>query len=398
MAFEQYDIGLVNSALPQISQELAIATGDTGYFLSAIRLGGFGTFLLLPFADRLGRRRIFLASLIGMSLGSFATAFSPTAEIFVIVQLLTRVFMLTGAALALVILIEEFPAEHRGAAIGLMALLGGLGYGLGAGLYAAVDLLPFGWRALYAIGGLPLLLIPFYRRSLRETRRFAAHSERAGMHTAGGLVTWLEPLRDLLRTHPRRAATVGLTGLFASMGSIVFFQYTSYFVQNVHGWAPGDYALLVLGGGLIGVSGNWIGGRGSDRLGRRPVGFVCLCLAPLAATLFYRGPESTLVLAWGLYVLVATASDLVVRAFSAELFPTSHRGTSSGWLVLVQTVGFTTGLFLVGYGTESLEDLGETVTWVSLATLVAGVALLWLPETRRVELEEISESPSSASG
>ena len=46
------------------------------------------------------------------------------------------------------------------------------------------------------------------------------------------------------------------------MGGIAFFQYTSWFVRNVHGWAPGHYSLLVLGGGLIGVLGNVVGGRG----------------------------------------------------------------------------------------------------------------------------------------
>ena len=103
MVFENYDIGLVNSALPQIADDLAISTQDTGFFLGAIRLGGFLTILMVPFADRLGRRRVFLASLIGMSLGTFATAFVQTPEQFVAVQLITRAFMLAGAALAVVI-------------------------------------------------------------------------------------------------------------------------------------------------------------------------------------------------------------------------------------------------------------------------------------------------------
>ena len=43
---------------------------DSPFYLSAIRLGGIGAFFLLPFADRLGRRRIFMASFIGMSLAT----------------------------------------------------------------------------------------------------------------------------------------------------------------------------------------------------------------------------------------------------------------------------------------------------------------------------------------
>ena len=48
--FENYDIGLVNAARPQIAEGLAISGQDTGFMLSAIRLGGLGAFLLIPFA------------------------------------------------------------------------------------------------------------------------------------------------------------------------------------------------------------------------------------------------------------------------------------------------------------------------------------------------------------
>ena len=46
--FENYDIGLVNSALPEIAASLGMATGETGYYLGAIRLGGFGTLTSYP--------------------------------------------------------------------------------------------------------------------------------------------------------------------------------------------------------------------------------------------------------------------------------------------------------------------------------------------------------------
>jgi MFS family permease len=390
MAFENYDIGLVNAALPQIAEDLAISAHDSGFFLGAIRLGGFLTILMIPLADRVGRRRVFLAALIGMSLGTFSTAFVQTPEQFVVVQLITRAFMLTGAALAVVILIEEFPAELRGGALGLLLLIGGLGYGFGAALYGSVDRLPHGWRDLYAFGALPLILLPFLRRALPETRRFLAHQEGRGEDAARGFRGWLEPVIELVRGRPVRTAAIGLAGFFSAMGSIVFFQYTSYFIQNVHGWQPQQYAVLVLAGGMIGVSGNVLGGRGSDHWGRKRVGALCLVGAPLGSALFYLGPSSILIPAWGLYVLFMSSADLIIRALASELFPTSHRGTSSGWLVLVQTLGWTTGLVLVGVATDGISDLGPAVFAVSLTTILAAACLLVLPETRRLELEVIS--------
>ena len=387
--FENYDIGLVNAALPQIARGLGIDDGDTGFTVAAIRLGGVGAFLVLPFADRLGRRRVFLASLVGMSLGTFATALAQTSLQFALLGMATRVSLLTVSALALVILVEEFPAQRRGAAIGCLSVLGGLGFGVSAGLYAAVDILPFGWRALYAVGILPVLLLPLFRRGLVETRRFERDRDGRAGRAAGGLGAWTAPLAALARTHPRRVIAMGGAGLLAAMGGIAAFQYTSFFVQSVHGWKPGHYTLLVFGGGLLGLLGNVVGGRGSDRFGRRRVGFACLSLAPLFIASFYLGPVGTLVLTWGLGVLCTSAGEVVIRALSAELFPTSHRGSATGWLILVQSLGWALGLLLVGLGPDGWAELAWTITAISLACAAAGVCLLFVPETNRRELEGI---------
>ena len=147
---------------------------------------------------------------------------------------------------------------------------------------------------------------------------------------------------------------------------------------------------MVLGGGLIGLFGNVLGGRGSDRIGRRTVGFAGLVVAPVFAAIFFNGPASALVVCWGLYVFSMAAADVVVRAMAAELFPTSHRGTSGGALIAVQAVGFSAGLFVVGLATESFADLGRVVSWVSIVSVLAGICVLFLPETHRRELEAIS--------
>ena len=386
--FENYDIGLVNAALKQIAESLDLPAGDTGWYLGAIRLGGLGAFLILPFADLIGRRRVFLLAMVGMSLGTFATAFSQTAVQFAVCQMATRVFMLTAVALSIVILAEELPAEHRAAGIGMSSVLGGMGFGVVAGLYAFIDSIPFGWRALYSVGILPLLFLPFFRRSLRETKRFEGmHRERSMSEMFG---SWFSPILLLARRHPRRTLTVGLAGVLGASGGIAFFQYTSWFVQEVHGWSPGQYTLLVLGAGMLGIFGNVLGGRGSDLWGRRRVGFLAWLMVPLFVALFYQGPWWTLAAAWGFGVLFGSAGEVVMRAIATELFDTSHRATAAGWLILVQTVGWSGGLFIVGFGADSFEDLPRVISWVAIGSALAAFCLLLVPETSRRELESIA--------
>ncbi len=391
--FENYDIGLLGAALPQISADLGIGESESGFLTGWIRLGGLGTLLMLPLADRFGRRRLFLVALLGMGLGTLATAFSQTPAWFGAIQLVTRIFLLAASMLGVVIVVEEFPASQRGAGIGMLTVLGGIGYGLAAVLYGFVDVIPFGWRALYVLGGAPILVVPFYRRALPETRRFQRGAELEP-RAAGGPWEFAAPLLALIRSHPRRVAAVGFTGLFTAAGGIPLFQYASWHVQNNHGWSPADYAMLVLGAGLIAVAGNVVGGRGSDRWGRRGVGSLAYALAPLFVALYFLGPASLLVPAWGLAVFCNSGGEVILRAMASELFPTRQRAASGGWLIGVQTLGWSSGLFMVGGMTSAGTGLPQAVALVACLLVLGALALLLLPETSGHELEALHDEGS----
>ena len=390
--FEAYDISLLSSAVKHIAEDLAIAKPDLPFVLAAVRLGGFFAFALLPLADRLGRRRVFLVSILGMSVGTLITAFAQSATHFVAAQVAARTFMLMGASVGIVMLAEELPAEHRGWGIGMLGALGAFGHGLGAALFALVDVLPFGWRALYLVGALPVLALPAMRRSLRETARFEAHRAHGAHRSAGGWFGWARPLAALARAHPLRAATVGFAGFALAFGAIPVFQFASLFLQDEHGWAPWQYSMMLFIGGGVGIVGNVVAGRLGDRIGRRVVGFAALALYPAAAIAFYQGPELTLGLCFAVIVFTSNAGDVVIRAFSTELFPTSQRGASAGWLTLLQTFGYIGGLLLVGSGLEILHDanLALVISLVSLSVLLAALCVLLLPESRGLELEALS--------
>jgi len=389
--FEAYDVSLLSSAVKHIAEDLAIPAADLPSVLAQVRLGGFLAFALLPLADRLGRRRVFLFSILAMSVGTLATAFAQTALHFVVLQVLARTFMLTAASVGIVMLAEELPAEHRGWGLGILGALAAFGHGLGALLFGLVDLLPFGWRALYAIGAVPLFALPFFRRSLRETVRFTEHRAQEGETSPGaGLFGWSEPLLALLGAHPGRALAVGAAGFLLALGAISVFAFSSYFLQTAHGWEPWQYSLLLLTAGGVGVVGNVAAGNLGDRYGRRAVGFLALALYPVAAISFYQGPGWLLPASFALIVFTSSAADVVIGAFSAELFPTSQRGASSGLLTLVRTVGWIAGLSLVSGGMGGDLDLPRVISGLALVVAIAAFCVLLLPETGRRELETLS--------
>jgi putative MFS transporter len=100
---------------------------------------------------------------------------------------------------------EEFPAERRGQAIAVLQAANALG---GITCAATVPLLletPHGWLTVYFAGTVPLLLLAYARRGLRETKRFATYA-------AGGLER--RSAIDILRSQ-HRARVYQLTTIWA---------------------------------------------------------------------------------------------------------------------------------------------------------------------------------------
>lgn len=383
--FENYDLSLLTSALKHIAEELGIAQERLGFYLGAVRLGGVVAFFLLPLADRLGRRRVFLLSVLGMSVFTLATALAQTPAQFVAFQLLSRAFLSTLAAVGVVMLAEELPAEHRGWGVGILGALSACGHGAGALLFATIDLLPGGWRSLYAIGAIPLLLLPMFRRRIAETPRFRRHQEQQA-----GTAAPLRSLLALARSNPGRASLLGAAGMIQALGAISLFQFASLFVQQQHGWEPWRYAAMLMTSGAVGIVGNVVAGRLGDRIGRRRVGLFAFSLFPLAGVTFYNGPGWVLPLAFVAVVFASSAGDVIIRVFATELFPTAQRGAAAAWLTLLQTIGWILGLWVVGAGTVLGLELPAMVSLVAAALFLPGLLLLRLPETKQRELEETS--------
>jgi MFS family permease len=387
LLFENYDQAMLTAALKQIAESFAVRESDLGGLMAWVQAGALPAFAVIPFADRVGRRRLFLFSLVMLSLATMASAFAPTVQVFIGLQMVSRTFMLTCAATAFVIVTEELPAAHRGWGIGMLGALATFGYGLGLLLFAAINVLPYGWRAMYVVGMVPLLLLPRFRRNVVETRRFAQHQERRG---GAAPASWWRPLFQLTRVYPGRTLAVAVIGVLAAAGHAVGFSFAAYYVQTTHGWSPGEYTAMAFLAGLVGIIGHPWTGRVADQRGRRLVGFGVLGAYPLLVLGFYHGPGWSLPILWVPLVFTLTGGSTILRALSTELFPTSFRGTASGFLMLAEALGRMGGLALLDWGTPEGSSNIPMIGAIAFTALIAGVIVLFVPETGRRELEEVS--------
>lgn len=389
-----FDVNIFGLAMPQIQASLGIAENEVGPLTATVRLGMIGALFLAIFSDRVGRRRLLMVTILGSAICTLLTGLVQTKEQFTALQLVARVFSYAEEMLCIVVVAEEFDPRARGWAIGAIGSLTALGYGLAAIVFALVNLMPFGWRALYVAGAVPLLLIAWYRRYLPETQRFKGLSEAIRQEKTT-LLSALRPVALLFREYPARVALLAATAIpigFALSPQAVFM---SKHLQGVYGLAPGHITILLLTGGLISILGGFAAGRSSDLFGRHAAFIVTAIGCAVGFGIFYNAPSLYIAIpAWVVATFCLLATDALISAFGAELFPTSHRSTASGLRTTIWLLAGALGLLLEGSVYDALGSLGgnhgPSLTVFLLALPFGIVAALFLPDAARRDLDEVS--------
>ena len=156
---------------------------------------------------------------------------------FAFYQLTARVFLVGQWALCMMYAAEEFPADRRGFAIGVIQAATALGSITCALVAPALLNAPYGWRTVYFVGVIPLLLLAYARRNLKETRRFEDHVDQGGR--PHGLT---DILRSPYRTRVFQVALVWALTYACSISAVVFWKE---FAVGERGFTDGQVGTAV---------------------------------------------------------------------------------------------------------------------------------------------------------
>jgi MFS family permease len=384
--FDNYDGALLSLALKQIQRGLGVAEASLGNMLSIIRLGYLASLLISPLADVFGRRRLLLYTIVGYTLFTAASAVAQSERSFVAAQFVARAFSGAEATISLVILAEEVDAAVRGWAVGMQGALSISGFGLAAIVFALIAVVPYGWRGLYALAVVPLVLIIPLRRILPESKRFEGEEETGLRPT-----NVIEPLAALFRVYPRRLATVLSVCFLNAAGANPAGFLVPKYLQEAHQWSPGQVSSLYVFGGALGIMGNIVAGRTSDRFGRRVMGSLFMLGAATLVLCIYTTRTNAVIGLWVVWLFCDQASTTMLSAYSAELFPTLYRSSAARALMVARLTGGALGLFLEGLLYAIAGTHWSAVRYLVVFPLVASIAMyLFFPETAGRELEEIA--------
>jgi MFS family permease len=280
----------------------------------------------------------------------------------------------------------------RGWSSGTLAGITYTGAGLAALCFAAVNILPGKWRALYIIGGMTILFVAFLRRSLPETKRFEIrHGEVEKLHARIGGA--FDLFRRLFQEYPSRILliliTVGSFGL--AIGPSVVLAAT--YLQKALGYAPWQATALMIPGGLMALWLNILMGRMSDRVGRKCVVLMAILLCALAYAAFYSGLKGMVIPPlWILGFFGYFTADALLRGMTVELVPTAYRATVGGLSYAVEILAGGISLGLEGIWYDHFHAHGPAIALSLLAIPISLIALLFLPEPAGRTLEEISHA------
>src|SRR5438128_1282928 len=269
------DVMLFSLVIAYLLREFSMDTRTAG-FLNSLTLiaSAIGGLLFGFLADRIGRTRALMASILVYSISSAACAFTHTIPQLGFFRFVLGLGMGGEWTTAAALIAETWRAEHRGKALGLMQSAYAIGEAIAA-LVVALVLPHFGWRAVFFVGVLPALLVFWVRRSVPEP---VLWKNRAGMPLRHCLARLLE--KEVFRN-----------GVIATaMNSCCMFGYWGLFT-----WIPAFLSLPVSQGGrglslvktttffLVICLGKWLGynffGAFADAFGRLKPYFLYLVIA-----------------------------------------------------------------------------------------------------------------------
>ncbi|WP_327201774.1 glycine betaine/L-proline transporter ProP [Williamsia sterculiae] len=375
-------------------------------FAAAFIVRPLGGLFFGPLGDKIGRQKVLAATMIMMSIGTFAVGLIPSygsigiwAPILLLVARMVQGFSTGGEYGGATTFIAEYSPDRRRGFLGSWLDFGTfIGYSLGSLMVTVLNaglgedtMIDWGWRIPFFIAG-PMGLIGLYLRlKLEDTPAFRQqldeHDKKVKQNESSG-----HKIGEIFVKYWR--------GLLICIGLVILYNVTNYMITaylptyftDVVGRSQLTSDLLVLLSMLIVVASIVFIGHLSDRFGRRPI-FAAAAIAQiiLAVPAFWLLSMHSL---WA-PIIACVVFGVILACFAAPtastlpaLFPTAVRygALSIGFNIAVSAFGGTTPLvtsaLVSGTGNNLMPGF-----YLVISGVIGLIAVVFLRETATHPLE-----------
>ncbi|MFI8243691.1 MFS transporter [Streptomyces sp. NPDC085866] len=389
-ALDSYDYFTLPLSMVALAAYFGLDSGQTGLFTTVtLVVSAIGGAVAGVIADRVGRVRALMITVITYAVFTVACGFAPDYETLLVFRALQGLGFGGEWAVGAILVAEYASAKHRGRTLGAIQSSWAVGWALAAIVYTLVfsfagdDL---AWRIMFWTGALPALLVVWLRRRVHDAPEATAARERNPRR--GSFAAIFRPGRDgepgLLRT----TVFAGLLSTGVQGGYYTLATWVPTYLKTERGLSvvgTGGYLTFLISGAFLGYL---TGGYLTDRLGRRRNIWLFALLSAVCILAYANIPHGadTLLLVLGFplgFCMSAIFSGF--GSYLSELYPTAVRGTGQGF---TYNTGRAVGAVfptLVGFLADSW-GVGGALVFGAIGYGLAALALLGLPETRGKEL------------
>lgn len=352
---EFYDLFLVGFVLAYVAGPWKLTYGESAMMLLSSGVGAiFGAGMWGWLADAIGRRKVLMATVVNFSIASGILALTPDRGwIFLTVFRFFVGFGVGGLYCVILPLVQEFmPISKRGLVSGLVTAVVPVGLGLGAVLGAFLGPV-LGWRGLFAIGVLPVLMILPIRAWVPESPHWLVR--RGRVREARESLAWAlemdvnqiplpENKTELPQTarwremfqYPRSVAVSWLGNLAAQTGIYGLSLWVPALFMQVLRISPARASYLMIYCSISAFAGRIAFSYLSDSIGRRMsgglYGFGAAVLLILSSYLRneFLGAISVFWLVLIVTYFFADGGFAIVGPYAAEVWPARLRASGMG--------------------------------------------------------------------
>ncbi|MFP5108485.1 MFS transporter [Neobacillus sp. C211] len=379
--FDAMDVGMLSFIIAALKVEWELTPGQMGWIGSVNSIGmAVGALIFGLMADKVGRKNVFIITLLLFSVGSGLSAMTTTLTAFLVLRFFIGAGLGGELPVASTLVSESVPAEKRGRIVVLLE-----SFWAGGWLVAAVIsyfIIPkFGWQVALLISAIPALYALYLRMGLPDSPRFTAVKDKEK-------VSVFQSMRNLFSKDYRRQTTM----LWILWFCVVFSYYGMFLwlpsVMIMKGFSlikSFEYVLIMT---LAQLPGYFTAAWFIEKFGRKFVLVVYLIGTAVSAYFFGAAESTALLMTSGILLSFFNLGAWGgLYAYTPEQYPTIMRGTGSGMAAAIGRVGGVLGPLLVGNLVAQQVSISTIFMIFCISVLIGAISVFVLgKETKNTEL------------
>lgn len=384
--FDAMDVGILSFIIAAVAvpEVWDLTPTQMGWIGSVNSIGmAVGAFVFGIFADRIGRKQIFIVTLVLFSVASGLSALATSLVFFLILRFFVGMGLGGELPVASTLVSESVEAKERGRVVVLLESFWAAGWLIAAliSYFVIPSFGEYGWRIALVITALPAFYAIYLRLNLPDSPQFTAKRVRDRTVTQNIKAVWSKAYAKptLMLWILWFTVVFSYYGMFLWLPSVMVLQGFTLIKSF-------QYVLIMTFAQLPGYfTAAWL----IEKVGRKFV--LVTYLLGTAASAFVFGNADTVVL------LVVSGAFLsffnlgawgALYAYTPEQYPTVIRATGAGMAAAIGRIGGILGPLLVGTLLTRGYDIGWIFAIFCVAIVIGVLAVVFLgKETKQMELE-----------